>query len=199
MGTLGQIQKNKAAQKQLPPQQTRLPGISGGLESGTTYNIPPQASSQIGSVSGNAEPSSSGNIEIQGTPLCAGYYVVSDTGETRTSPRKFSFGIRNTCSFPVYISWNGYFNNVETQSIDYSILLKRGTSSRPVFGPGDKIEAVPFNIGAKKEFHAKIHSVCPTEDEASRITGKTIAYVAKGDGGMCIAKILDTRGVSTSK
>jgi hypothetical protein len=141
----------------------------------------------------------SGNIEIQGTPQCAGYYVVSDTGETRTSPRKFSFGIRNTCNFPVYISWNGYFNNAETQTIDYSIQLKRGTSSRPVFGPGEKIEAIPFNIGKNIEFHAKIHSVCPTEDEASRITGKTIAYVAKGDGGMCIAKILDTRGVGASK
>lgn len=140
-----------------------------------------------------------GNIEIQSAPQCAKYYIVSETPETRTSLKKFSFGIQNTCNFPVYISWNGYFNDVETQSIDYSIQLKRGTSSRPIFGPGDKIEAIPFSIATQKRFHAKIHSVCPTEVEATRLTGKRIAYVAQGARGMCIAKIIDQSGVRSAQ
>ena len=112
----------------------------------------------------------------------------------------FSFGIQNICNFPVYISWFGYFNDVETQTIDYSHQLKKGTYSRLVFGPGDKIEAIPFRILNTKPFHAKIYSVCPTENEATRLTGKRIDRVVEGaPRGMCIAQILDTRGVRTAQ
>lgn len=149
--------------------------------------------------SGGSSGGSQANVEIQGSPQCVKYYIVSETPETRTSDKMFSFGIQNICNFPVYIHWNGYFNDVETQSIDYSIQLKRGTNSRPVFGPGDKIEAIPFRIANKRRFYAKIHSVCPTEAEATRLTGKRIDRVVQGAGGMCIAQILDTRGVRSSQ
>lgn len=143
---------------------------------------------------------SQSNIEIQAAPQCAKYYIVSEAMETRTSDKMFSFGIQNICNFPVYIHWNGYFNDVETQSINYSVQLRKGTSSRPIFGPGEKIEAIPFRIASQRRFHVKIHSVCPTEPEATRLTGKRIASVGQAySRGMCVAQILDSTGVGTAQ
>lgn len=148
---------------------------------------------------GGTADGSQANVEIPAAPQCARYYIVSETPETRTSHKMFSFGIQNICSFPVYIHWNGYFNDVETQSIDYSIQLKRGTSNRPFFGPGDKVEAIPFRIATQRRFYVKIHSVCPTEAEATRLTGKRIASVDTANRGMCIAKIFDSARVRSAQ
>lgn len=136
---------------------------------------------------------SSDRVEIQETPQCGQYYKISDTPETRTSLRKISFGIRNTCSFPVRIVWRAMRNGQEySTALNTSSIanLPRGGASRNAYyPPGAKIEIPPFDFTGKS-FDVRILSVCPSEEAAARIIGKPVKSVlGKSKQGYCLVAL----------
>lgn len=156
-----------------------------------------------GNVAGSGDTTSSlseGYVDVQGATQCVGYYVVSDKPETRTSLRRFSFGIRNTCSFPIYIGFTGYSSERLTHRLfDYVGDLPRSSTGNRYWRPGDKLETVPFNILSNDSFHVKIDWACPTEEQATQITGKKIIHIAANkDRASCRARIYEptSRGVA---
>jgi hypothetical protein len=155
-----------------------------------------------GNVAGSGDTPSSlseGYVDVQGATQCVGYYVVSDKPETRTSLRRFSFGIRNTCSFPIYIGFTGHSSERLTHRLfDYVGDLPRSSTGNRYWRPGDKLETVPFNILSNDSFHVKIDWACPTEEQATQITGKKIIHItANKDRASCRARIYEptSRGV----
>lgn len=135
---------------------------------------------------------SSDRVEIQATPHCGQYYKISDTPETRTQLRKISFGIRNTCTFPVRIVWQARRDGQEMSVSNgpYFSHLPRGGASKNVFyPPGAKVEIPPFDFSGKS-FEVKIFNVCPAEDAAARIIGKPVRSVlGPSKTGFCLVAL----------
>lgn len=157
-----------------------------------------------GNAAGSGDTASSvsqGYVEVQGATQCVEYYVVSDKPETRTSLRKFSFGIRNTCNFPIYIGFTGYFSGRLTHTFEYFVgELPRSSTRNRYWRPGDKLETVPFNIPSNDSFHVKIDWACPIEEEATRITGKKIIHIASiKDRASCRARIYEPTSRGTAQ
>ena len=155
----------------------------------SAYGATPPAASAISN--NPASNASSDYVLIKDAPHCAQYYLISDQPETRTTLRKISFGMRNSCNFPVYIIWHAKRDGQELGiSWPVSALPKTGPSNNTYYPSFAKMEVPAFGFTGR-QFLVNIDSVCPTPEAASQVLGKPVREVLRSkEKGYCQASLV---------